>query len=347
MALRMTSALTALTLVLAACGSASDDPGAAVAVAPTQPPASTTTTSTMANDSPTTTVAPDSAAEVTTTDVATTEATTTEADAVSTTAETLPDSRFLGDYTLTDDHYGTSVAVTVSGNTRHIAANALPNHETGTFPNANNPNTITAQNADWSFPVSPTWTGTATWAMVPGVSINGVKFEPETAESATCATGETYRIEALQDTYNLGFDINNAHVQPNGEYHYHGVSQLMVEAYNGTDADLVHVGFAADGHLMYYSKSGAHRSGYALSTTPRTGSNCQPTLRNASAFDLDGTMPDGTYVSDWEWSASNGDLDECNGTTIDGTYVYFITDAYPFVSRCLFGSFTPAVQPRP
>ena len=334
MALRLTSTLTALTLVLTACGSAGDDPGAAAV--PTQPPVPATTA---ADDSTTTTIAVATSS--------TTEVTTTNADATAPTTQALPDSRFLGDYTLTDDQYGTDVTVTVSNGTRHITANALPNHDTGVFPNANNPNTITAQNADWSFPASPTWTGTATWAMVPGVSINGVKFEPETAETTTCAGGETYKIEALQDTYNLGFDINNAHVQPNGEYHYHGVSQLMVEVFNGTDADLVHVGFAADGHLMYYSKSGAYRSGYALSTTPRTGSNCQPTLRNASPVDLDGTMPDGTYVSDWEWSVSNGDLDECNGTTIDGTYVYFITNEYPFVSRCLFGSFTPAVQPRP
>ena len=52
-------------------------------------------------------------------------------------------------------------------------------------------------------------------------------------------------------------DFNNAHVQPTGEYHYHGISELLVDAY-ASDDDLVLVGFAADGHLMYYSKSGAY-----------------------------------------------------------------------------------------
>jgi hypothetical protein len=81
--------------------------------------------------------------------------------------------------------------------------------------------------------------------MVPGVAVNGVKFEPETAETVACASGESYRVEALQDTDDLGFDFNNAHVQPTGEYHYHGVSQLLAEAADSGD-DLVHVGFAAD-----------------------------------------------------------------------------------------------------
>ena len=258
-----------------------------------------------------------------------------------------PSSSYLGDYTLTDEEFGTEVSVSVTDGVRRITANALPNHETGDFPNAGNPNTITAQQAEWTFPVEPVWTGVATWAQVPGVAINGVKFEPETAETVECATGQTYRIEALQQVYDLGFDVNNAHVQPNGEYHYHGISALMVEAFNGTDADLVHIGFAADGHLVMYSKSGALRSGYALVTARRTGSDCQPSLRNTTPIDLEGTDPDGTYVSDWEWSADNGDLDECNGTTTDGAYVYIVTDEYPFIGRCLKGESTATAPAGP
>ena len=259
----------------------------------------------------------------------------------------LPASSYLGNYTLTDDEFGTQVSVTVADGVRRITANALPNHETGDFPNAGNPNTITAQQAEWTFPVEPVWTGVATWAQVPGVAINGVKFEPETAETVECATGDTYRIEALQQVYDLGFDVNNAHVQPNGEYHYHGISALMVEAFNGTAADLVHIGFAADGHLVMYSKSAALRSGYALVTEPRTGTDCQPSLRNTTSIDLEGTAPDGTYVSDWEWTSDNGDLDECNGTTIGDTYVYVVTDEYPFIGRCLKGEFTATTPAGP
>ena len=133
---------------------------------------------------------------------------------------------------------------------RSIASNALPNHTTGDFPNSGNPNRISEQDVIHEFTTKPVYTGSSTEVLTTGVAINGVKFEPGTAESVACASGEFYRIEALQETYNLGLDSNNAHVQPTGEYHYHGVSQLLVDAFS-TETDLVHIGFAADGFLIY------------------------------------------------------------------------------------------------
>ncbi|MEO7422646.1 MAG: YHYH protein [Ornithinibacter sp.] len=150
---------------------------------------------------------------------------------------------------------------------RTIVTNALPDTETGTFPNEGNPNSIAAQDNTYVFTAEPTFVGEATPVRTTGIAINGVKFEPGTAETITCDSGEVYRVEALQDDYNLGLDFNNAHVQPDGEYHYHGVSELMVDVFDAGE-DLVHVGFAADGYLMYYSLSGAYRPSYKLSTEP-------------------------------------------------------------------------------
>lgn len=246
----------------------------------------------------------------------------------------------LGDYTLVDEVFGTMVTVTVDGDTRTIETNALPDHETGDFPNEGNPNTISAQDLTWVFPTEGVLTDIATEVRTTGVAVNGVKFEPGTAETVSCDSGETYRIEALQDLYDLGLDVNNAHVQPTGEYHYHGVSQLLVEAY-ADDADLVHIGFAADGHLIYYSKSGAYDPGYTLSGEARTGTGCVASGPAGGAeVGLAGTVPDGTYASDYVFDEASGDLDACNGTTIDGTYAYLVTDEYPFVSRCLYGEVT-------
>ncbi len=70
----------------------------------------------------------------------------------------------------------------------------------------------------------------------------------------------------------------------------------------------MHVGFAADGFLMYDSKSGADSPSYSLSTDANGDDNLS--------------------------------LDECNGTEIDGSYASVITDEYPFISRCLNGEFT-------
>jgi hypothetical protein len=216
-------------------------------------------------------------------------------------------------------------------------ANALPDHETGEFPNDGNPNTISPQDITYEYTTEPVFVGDATQVLTTGVAVNGVKFEPGTAESVACESGEDYRVEALQDVYDLGFDFNNAHVQPDGEYHYHGVSELLTDAY-ATDNDLVFVGFAADGFLMYYSKSGAYDSGYELSTEVRTGTGCTgSTALRVTDIDIDDTIPNGVYTSDWVWSQDAGDLDACNGVNIEGTYGYIITNAYPFVGRCLNG----------
>jgi hypothetical protein len=321
---------------LAACGgSSTSDSPEVTAPAPTSPAS--------ASALPTTTGTTDEPTEQPADTTATTEAQdpATESDSVA-----LPPSDFYDDYTLDDTDFGTRVTVSVNGATRTIQTNALPDHETGDFPNAGNPNAITAQNLTWEYPTSPIMAAAPSEPLVPGVAINGVKFEPGTAETTECTSGEVYRVEGLQDTFDLGMDFNNAHVQPTGEYHYHGFADLLLEKHPSGE-DLVHLGFAADGHLIYHSISDRWASGYALSTEPRAGTDCTPSLRGAATIDLDGTMPDGTYTSDWVWSADNGDLDECNGITVNGEYIYLITDDYPFISRCLMGEYTERrVPPR-
>ena len=50
------------------------------------------------------------------------------------------------------------------------------------------------------------------------------------------------------------------------------------------------------------------------------------------------TSADGTFVDDYEYVAGAGDLDECNGMTVDGAYGYYVTDAYPWVLGCFRGT---------
>ncbi len=51
-----------------------------------------------------------------------------------------------------------------------------------------------------------------------------------------------------------------------------------------------------------------------------------------------GGTHDGTYVQDYEVVAGSGTLDECNGAMVDGQYVYFATDDFPFFPRCFKGT---------
>lgn len=256
-------------------------------------------------------------------------------------------SKYIGSYSLEDAEFGTSVEVVVDAISRKISTNSLPNTPTGDFPNAGNPNTISAQDLNYTYSTKPVFVGGATTVRTTGVAVNGVKFEPGTAEAVACSSGEAFRVEALQDVYNLGLDFNNAHVQPSGEYHYHGVSELLVDAFNDDD-DLVLVGFAADGFLMYYSKSDAYTPGYELAAQPREGTGCTGSgPLKADSIQIAGTMPDGTYTSDWLFSDTTGNLDECNGTIINGEYAYLITNTYPYIGRCLNGEVQADTGPPP
>ncbi|MDP1842444.1 MAG: YHYH protein [Sediminibacterium sp.] len=261
---------------------------------------------------------------------------------------------YLGAYTIDDAQYGTKTVVSIVGNKRIMTTNGLPNHSTGAFPNEGNPNTITAQRLTYTFPLVPVFTGKARWAREWGVAVNGIKFEPETAEAFVCATGERYRIEAFQTLVNLGLDFNNAHVQPTGAYHYHGIPKALIDIlYSNTD--LVLVGFANDGFPIYYSKSGKYKPSFQLSNKVRTGDFCSYKNRKENINkDLKNSSPDGTFVSDWEYVKGLGDLDECNGKEINGQYMYFVTDTYPYAGRCLMGEYIeqrpmgpPPFGPRP
>lgn len=254
------------------------------------------------------------------------------------------------DYTIVDQQYGTHTNVSIQNDQRVIETNALPNHPTGTFPNPGNPNTIKAQNRTYRIPLVPVYTGKSKWVRETGVAINGVKYEPGTAEVVQCESGENYRVEAIQNLIDLGLDNNHAHVQPTGAYHYHGVPTGVVEG-DASDKDLVHVGFAMDGFFIYYSRSGAYTSSYRLIDESREGSDCVYQNPHTDInLELEGTKPNGTYQPDWEYVKGLGDLDECNGVMLNGKYVYLITDDYPYIGRCLMGEYEEAQRgkgPRP
>ena len=236
---------------------------------------------------------------------------------------------------------------------RTVTGNGLPDHDVGTFPNPNCPNTISAQNVSASMTLTPVSTGTANRVQPSGYAWNGVKFDPGTAGTCTENNGQTscsligntgsWNIEALgQSSFDFGVDSNNAHVQPTGAYHYHGMPTGLI-ANLGKGQAMTLVGFAMDGFPIYarYGYSNANdatsaikviTSSYRLKATP--DANRPPTS----------TYPMGAFSEDYEYVAGLGDLDECNGRTgvtpefPCGIYHYYITDTYPFIQRCVKGT---------
>jgi len=254
---------------------------------------------------------------------------------------------------------------------RILSGNGIPNHEVGTFPNANNPNTISEQNVNEIFTLCPTIvseTGEPVGGPAGAIAyaINSVKFDPATAGrcndegECTLAQGEgNWNIEALgHETFDFGDDMNHAHVQPSGEYHYHGMPELLID-FLGDNQGMTLVGWASDGFPVYarYGYSSPNDStselislqpSWKLKDTPDEG---RPDTLTALGSGQGTTYPNipipmGAFTQDFEYEEGYGDLDECNGRLgvtpefPEGIYYYMVTDDFPFFTRCLKGEFT-------
>ena len=245
-------------------------------------------------------------------------------------------------------------AWTCTPTTRLMTGNGIPDHSVvgGNFATP-----ISAQSLSVTFPKAPAITSQSGTALVRkpyGYAFNSVKFDPAT--DGTCASTATstapgggcvavmgrdpWNLEALGGAFAFGADENNAHVQPNGQYHYHGMPEGTL-AKTGKSVTLV--GFAMDGFPVYarYGYTTATDASSAIKViTPSYRKKATPDAGRPSTT----TFPMGTFTQDYEYAAGSGDLDECNGRTgvtpdfPNGTYHYYITDTFPFIQRCLKGT---------
>ena len=228
------------------------------------------------------------------------------------------------------------VTITEEDSFRVIRANGIPNHETGKFPGPGCPNAISAQSYLFRVPRHPQTNATFTSLkqQAIGVALNGVPFDPGTAEYWKHDRNSGWHIEAVGGGKSLGLDQNQAHVQPSGAYHYHGIPAGLLAQLREKDPALI--GYAADGFPIY-AQTPENRSSYRLKAGTRPGGTAGP-----------GGNYDGTYTEDYEFVGGLGDLDEANGRTgitpeyPQGTYYYVATAEFPFYPRMLKG--TPDVS---
>ncbi|GFR90581.1 energy-dependent translational throttle protein EttA [Elysia marginata] len=113
-------------------------------------------------------------------------------------------------------HASTSNEVTISNNSkyRYIKANGLPDHDHGKFPNRGNPHRVSAQSYQFRVTLLPKLTERIqpTGRYTFGVAINGVPFDPGSAEYWKNDRSTGWRKEALNVPGKLGMDHHNAHV---------------------------------------------------------------------------------------------------------------------------------------
>lgn len=235
-----------------------------------------------------------------------------------------------------------AVSIRAVGGVREIRSNAIPAHATGAFPNRGNPHSIEPQELLRRVTLSPRETGESRFAAGYefGIAVNGVPFEPLTAEFWNRDRRSGWRYEASTGKTNLGLDSNNAHVQPNGLYHYHGLPRgLIARLPRNGHSPLI--GWAADGFPIYAVY------GYADPRDPGRGvapMRSSWRLKSGARPGGPGGRHDGTFVEDFEYVPGLGDLDRNNGrrtVTPDypaGTYAYFLTEAFPAAPHYFAGT---------
>jgi hypothetical protein len=244
------------------------------------------------------------------------------------------------------------VEIKIEGDYRVITSNGLPDHATGEFPNRGNPNRIAEQHYTFRMPAKPQVAAkpTAVFRQPFGIALDGILFDPGTAEYWRNDRDSGWNYEALSGKISLGLDKNLAHVQPNGAYHYHGTPTPIVARLQAKSPGMLLLGYAADGFPIYHCQFHAdaddsHSKLVALKSSYRLKAGMRP--------DGPGGNYDGTYTADYEYVPGLGDLDECNGRTgatpesPDGTYYYVITEEFPHIPRLFRGTPDASFERRP
>lgn len=235
-----------------------------------------------------------------------------------------------------------NLTISASADKCQLQSNGVPNHDFNDGQQSF-PNSLSEQSYNYQITASPVFASSNTALAIGsdnGLMLNGVKIDLLAA--ACFAVGDEkngcgdmtqpWRFDPMFPANGFRVDSHNAHVQPNGSYHYHGTPNAMFAADTAVESPLV--GFAADGFPIFgswFDDDGTVRKAlpsYRLKTGTRQA---------VSGYTTPSGDYDGTYRDDYEYIEGLGDLDECNGMQVDGVYGYFISDAYPYIMGCLKG----------
>lgn len=253
--------------------------------------------------------------------------------------------------------YTAQLDITVEGDVCILTSNGIPNHDFN-GPTANFANNVKELPGTFRIPRNPKPSGSPTklsqrsydGVMLNGTPVdllsagcwrpNGPRADAQGNVLAGCRDIDPWLIDPPAYDDHFGVDQHNAHAQPDGRYHYHANPNALFLDHDQAEPSPV-IGFAADGFpifgTFFRDETGAvrpARTGYTLKTAPRPAPPNGP-----------GGMPDGTYLEDYEFTGG-GDLDQCNGMSVDGQYGYYVTTAYPWVLNCLMAPADPSFGKR-
>lgn len=254
---------------------------------------------------------------------------------------------------------------TISGTTRIITSNSIPEHMVGLFGQVQgslNPNAITEQNETYNITTTPS-AATSLTSLISttgngpnigpqysfGILFSGVELDPIPAEPfphegiMSPNVNWEWNLEALN--VNIGLDCNYAHVQPQGKYHYHGKPTLFLDNLGVPSNAMTLIGYAADGFPIYYKYAYTNATDNTSSVIEMTSSYQLKTGdRPGDGITAPCDIYNGVYGNDYEYLDGLGTLDEANGRNgvtpeyPSGTYYYVVTDDFPSIPRYFRGT---------
>jgi arylsulfatase A-like enzyme len=232
--------------------------------------------------------------------------------------------------------------ISLAGDQCIFQTNNIPNHDFNDGTQAF-PNDVSAQNNNFTISANPTHAASITAVSLQvdnAILLNGVKVDLLAAACFGVGDGKVgcndinqpWRYDPMFVANGFRVDTHNAHSQPDGSYHYHGKPNALYQDDDNSDVSPL-VGFAADGYPIfgpYFDDNGSIRkavSSFQVISGSRPSDSGSP-----------GGNYDGTYRDDYLYVENYGDLDECNGMTVNGVYGYYITDGYPYILSCFKGT---------
>jgi hypothetical protein len=254
-----------------------------------------------------------------------------------------------------------ALTITVSDGTCVFETKAIPNHDFNI--DGNFATVVSAQSDLYEMTTTPEMAGSPTPLILgdDAIFLNGVKLdllaaacygvgrEPRGREKIGCGQDQIdnpWRYDPMSPRNEFGTDRNNAHTQPDGTYHYHGnpMAMFATDCASQQSPSPV-IGFAADGFPIFGSciEVDGQIRGVTSSYVLKDGGGPRQAVDGyATPVDGEGTIAsssyDGQFRGDYVYSPGAGDLDECNGRSVDGRYGYYVTDAYPWVLGCFRGT---------
>ncbi|QPG60319.2 YHYH protein [Shewanella eurypsychrophilus] len=260
--------------------------------------------------------------------------------------------------------FGGDISISMSAGDCIVQANDIPNHDFNDAE-ASFATNVSEQDSNYVLTSQPQQAqnstalnlGVTNAVMLNGVVIDllaaacyGVGNEPLGLEKIGCGQDQSdnpWRYDPMSALNNFGTDAHNAHVQPDGTYHYHGSPMAMYDLdCEATGEASPVIGFAADGFPVFgpcfqEPQSSLVRKAESSFVLKGDGTARQAvngyTTPVAGVGGIVSNNYDGQFRGDYEFLSGQGDLDECNGMTIDGQYGYYITDSYPWVLNCYQG----------